>query len=431
MTEPRFDPDFDDVNNVVELRLPDVKRLSAILSNVGDHVLVELFRPRRGSSIATPQKMVFPYRYEDEDPPGASTTQYGTAMGTLSGGTTGVVNIFPHLSLVGSVTDPNSTTPTDHINKVMAAYTVGETDPWIEVPIAENLSGNPRIDLIYETVSESAETSVNIYLKAKGVPNASPVLQSVPLWVATTSTLAVVQGTPAATPGYPALPADTVGNYNVPIAYVLVPDGYTTADTIPNAQLMDAFPPAVVSAGPGAVGLRIPNQSYLHGGTVTATQQEFRSPAYMSQSMAGGGSMPVLIMCEAPVSHADDTVIDDSIDWRCRFFRCFGHSISSVGTVYPVSYQASPGSSPNARQGNTYFWLGQSFRPDDNLVTYPDHTGTIAFVDNTIMSDVGPGTIRLHVRTSDGALVFRRSANAEGSFFFWIDYTNQWSNNWS
>lgn len=107
---------------------------------------------------------------------------------------------------------------------------LGVLDAATALNLSANASGNPRIDLIYATIADAdSDSSTRNELTLPGRTIAPAVLNKTRQGVLT---IAVVTGTPAATPAFPAVPAGGTALW-----YAYVPNGATS---IYDDHLMDA-----------------------------------------------------------------------------------------------------------------------------------------------------------------------------------------------
>jgi hypothetical protein len=229
------------------------------------------------------------------------------------------------------------------------------------------------------------------------VVNSSPAPQNVATQLVQPITTAVVAGTPAATPTLPALPADTPssGIFNFPLAYVIVPNGFTSSSsTSGNIQIIA---PCVASDGKVSGASRLRPASCMTTDASYLASTAFGLPAQaaanepilwpLPSSMLGGESLfialPSLSNTTGPI--ADAGIVDDSIDWGGRAFLWFAQVTSPFGSnnlsYYPGGFAPSTnvyrtpgcwsgldgGGVLSGAQYQVIPGMGQSFMKDDNL----------------------------------------------------------------
>src|SRR5690606_13391206 len=127
-------------------------------------------------------------------------------------------------------------------------------------------------------------------------------------------------GLPAPTPALPPLPSDASGAYYIPLAYVRVQAGFGGGTVLTRADIWEVAPVVTLAQAVGGNALRPANQHHKEGGTLVGawpTTAGDRPHAYMPPTMAGGESRFMLIDLQTVTT---GSVIDDSVDWRNRFF---------------------------------------------------------------------------------------------------------------
>jgi len=339
-----------------------------------DRVLWELLRLQPGS--ATPQKAILPYGVSGEAIPAGL---HSTAL-VQGNAADGKVRVMPFRAIVGSTT-LFADSPIENLRGIRSGYCVGSTALPTEVAIAANASGNPRWTLVYAIVTPDAAGDT-LTIKVKD-PTTSTIT-SVPSTVlnkVVTVTLATVDGATGASPTRPSLPADGAGSYRIALAYIFVPTGFGGSSTVQHYQIHEDAPVVTLAQALGAPVLRPANQSHKIGGVVDLAQNPSRNAAnrtgaFLPSGMVGGAERVILLQLGlSPVSHVDGDVVDDSIDWRLRFFTwtCFVGAGSATTDAF-VSDKNGTGAAhtttrvPCARAGqlgvNTMVGTGQSFFDD-------------------------------------------------------------------
>ena len=215
-----------------------------------------------------------------------------------------------------------------------------------------NGSGNPRWDLIYATVyvdQPNAITSVIVKPTTSGVPGpqaASPTLLTsvgIPPSAITgpNPAISVVTGATGASPVVPALPADnpSAGIYNIALAAVLVPSSYVSGtSTFPTNQIQIVAPIGDLAETLGAkitrplsafTGLNATTYAAASGlwGAVNHRPGEVSPPTrkggistqFFLDARNASGSAPL----------GNGAVLDNSLDWRNRRFRCQAYADSA------------------------------------------------------------------------------------------------------
>lgn len=418
-----------------EFREQDANSISTNAALADDRVLFELFRPVPGS--ATPDKLIIPYASRTWDAIGSATSN-ALVWGDVSDGN---VRVMPFRAIIGSTT-VIGTSPIEHMRGQRSGYMVGVSALYRNVAIAANPAGNPRWTLVYAAVTPAAAGDL-VTLVNKDP--ATSIVSSQPRTINTrcTVTLSTVDGATSATPTRPNLPSDGAGTYYIALAYVYVEAGFDTIDPVPREQIMEVAPCAEIHSTTGAVSCAPANQSHTNGGTVddnqSGTTETKRPGAYLPSTMMGGAKRTFLLqLALSPASHADGDVVDDSIDWRFRYFTWFVHARggATVASAFASDRRLTPGATPagSASQKtigqHVAFGGGQSF-VNDSAVMITDATcsGVAMYADESSLSIVGgPYEIQLHVRSTDGALIFKTTGSPTAQFVIHVEATGQYSN---
>lgn len=419
-----------------EVEVSDINLVGLDAALADDLVFAELFRmtPYNGT---TATKGILPY-----GPAGAIVEPNGA---------TGSAKVFPCRAFISSNTAV-ATNANLNWNDIRTTVVVGSTTLSQQVNFTANSSGNPRWDLVYLAVSRDANgPSVTRYIKTAGPPVAET---PTPLSVTqnTTATVGVVTGTPAAGPLFPATPTDGGGIYYVPLAYVLILDGFNSTTTLNTVDICDAAPVIVFSETTGGVTIRpASTQSSTTGAMMTTTLasvgvqtaiqwgvSEIRPPLFMPPSMSGEEVLYIALDLKdasnpANWSQPDGSVLDGTRDWRNRIFNWFCQVAETESSVYPnadfswvPTATATNGMIPNAQISNLiaspdFGWdinnafsnltigMGQSFSVNPSSASY----STVAWLINQPHMS-GPSNagiaatseVRIYVDTSTGQLKF-------------------------
>lgn len=309
----------------------------------------------------------------------------------------GTVSIQPHTSMIG---------PADTIANVgvTAAGAAGS------VPIpAGSGSGNRRYDLIYETVSiDNSDTAVYRKVKDKTDREITTTLFS-----NTTSNLVAYNRVAGAestgVPALPTIPADPVGGFNIPLAYVYVSNAYAITDLIGNASISGIAPVIDI---PGVA--RPMNKFSTLGGLISADITSATRAYFLPQEMSGLHQRFVFI--DTSAGPADGAILDDSIDWSKRLFRTTGQ----LGTT-----PATGGGGYPAASGKTFSTVGNSFH-NDPVITPARMVA--ARGDVNVDSSYSTNWVEIDVDSS-GRLVLKKSGNFAGVTFFWLTASARYTNN--
>ena len=369
--------------------------------------------------------------------------------GTL--GDSGAILVKPFRALVGSRT----TAGANHLENerdVRSGLFVGtnsDNSTHIEM-VGDPLDTNPRIALVYATVTpDSPSTSVSRYMKdaTSGVVS----IVNVPTTLSTTVTVNVVYGTATGSPIAPTIPADSGGSYNIPLAYVWVPNFSASTGFTLVHMVEDIAPLLFASPGSSSVSMRTARFNYDASlwanslGTSKGLTSGGRQQTFIPRTMGGVESIQlaidVLSASSASWNIATGQVVDDTIDWRNRTFvinACAQGASSPGSTTFAWGVANTDTTSthnlvPCRLGGSTAgaqstVIMSQSMTNDS--VGGIGVTGPlIAVLDNSRMSsvDVG-GYLALWVDPSTGALKVAVSGTPKVMYYIWVQASGQMSN---
>jgi hypothetical protein len=388
----------------------DINALGEAGGLADDRVLAEMLRLVEGS--ATPVKAILPF--------GKSTAAKVTGANNgalVSGGSADAkIRIMPFRAIVGSTTLA-ATSVLEHYRGIRSGIHVGASSLFTEKVIAVNGSGNPRWDLVYASVQPNVVTTDTRFLKSTSSGAISS--NTYDIYKSTPVTITVLAGTPGASPTRPALPADAAGTYNIALAYVWVPSAHNgTTSTVARSQFYELASVASVAAPMGVPRCQPASSLHTSGQSVDSAQghqQLLRPGAYLPSTMVGEEKRTILLQRGfAPVSHADGAVIDNSVDWRFRYFDWQIHArAGTASTAALASDRNATGTTPAGSSSLRTFGAhvaiggGQSFVADETIVV-ADGNGMAMYVTDTECSQLGATTvIQIYVRNTDGALVFK------------------------
>lgn len=356
--------------------------------------------------------------------------------GTLvSANGNGSVKVSAHTAVIGPV-------------DASAAVVTTATCPGGPLAVASGSGNgaNVRWDLIYETVVPlNPDTPKN--RKVKDIT--TRVVSTVP--TSTTYepvvTQFILQGTEAATgtnPQPPAVPADPVGGYNIPLAYIRVPGNFNAASqAIASIDIVEIAKQYYFQAAAKPFGEFSSFDGFspmtLNGsGKVLNTSFPEFMPGSMSGSVSRFGA--ILVGSSSIGGLPDGAILDNTIDWRNRAFRGTVQTknlASGVGVAFGVSgtFTGNAGSSPGvvpsaynpSASSLTRSFMGQSWQVEPLITSRL----TILRVDNTTCSWMGGGDFfEICVDGTSGALVLKRGGSASlfAISFVWLEATGQYGN---
>lgn len=410
--------------NGQELQQSDVNNLGKVSALADDRVLAEILRmaPYNG----TVARAVVPYGYK-----GNPSLLHGLVR---PAGNSGAVCVNAFRAVVGSRANIATIGVKDNWRDIRTAIFTNATgtasDP--TVPLGANSSGSPRWDLIYAVVTVDANgPSVTRYVKNPTSLATSP--QSLVSTLITTVTLAVQPGITGATPVRPTAPADTSTSWNIPLAYVRVPNGFNGTSAVLPVDINIIATPATPAGSSGAASCRVATSNYQPAQMVTTYQNAwgagtYRNPTYLPSDMVGATELIVLIN---QVSHTNGSLVDDSIDWSRRFFKWSANmGINATGFFDFDSTTSTSNNAPSLDKVLNASGISASFADSHNTgqsrVVSLSTPGT--FPINYLGGIPGTANFGLYVDRSTGNLRYYRDASMDGFLTIWLTASGQYSN---
>ena len=388
----------------------DVDLIASTAGRVDDHILAELLRltPYSGSAVS---KAILPFGHQS-----AGDNLFVVASGSPN---TYNVTVQPFRAVLGAKS--NAAINDENGNQIAPGTVVAQQDyrsivcPGGTVTPAANASGNPRWDLVYAVVTPDVQP-YTVTRKVKDLTSAAVTSTNVFPWSTTACSLAIVTGTAAASPSWPALPADTSTTFNIPIAYVLVKSGFPSAGTQLGAGSFAIVAPIVgLSAAVGGSSLTVADS--ISSALSTAQQQAWPTtrPAFYAPTVGGGvdSLLVALDLRTGSVSHVTTAVVD-SRDWRGRICRYNASAANSDFSFDPLGsiIVGSPGPVPYGV--NTY-----QTQMTGLSSTGPLTTGHVV-ADFTAIGATG---VLLYCDAASGALKVEYSALPNLAIVCWLDFT--------
>lgn len=428
----------------------DMRDLAAIAARADDVVFHELWRLPPMYNNEAYVKRILPFgsmAFPSQNP--------GPNDGTVHapGFNNGSVRVAPFRAIVGARARTNEAGGWDtgyaSIRSAMWMPSGGNSAAGQYVQIAPTTS-NHRWTLICARMNVDANSAnVTRYIKdtagVQGTVNA-------PNKRVTTVSLEVINGTESSTPVRPNPPDDTDDVIYIPLAYVVVAHPWTATSTVLNRQIHQCAQTALISRTMGAVSAMPANMLFNHrqrDNTASPffTQNDFDQThrpsfhlppemagveerwfglTFLTQSVGGSGITTFFLPLNS------NTVIDDSVDWRQRNFKCE----VSVRAGLPNTGVAWEGDTPtefavpSSRAPAFFQFMGQSFRDDGfGAGVTPGCKGLIARFDNTNFAPMpAGGHVYIYVHQNTGNLMARVSqVNPQATFFFWIRATGPYA----
>lgn len=419
-----------------EVQQDDVNQLGATGGLADDHVFAEILRLRpynSGSSIA--DKAIAPFGRRLSQSP-ATVQPTGSANGS--------VQINPFRAFVGSrnaVSSAPAGLSTDSASLATwrdirsGVFTGTATTLAATLAIAPNSTGTPRWDLVYATISVDAD-GPSVDRRVKDPTTGVASVESVPEYICSPVTVSVLTGTAGGSPALPALPVDGGGAYNIPLAFVRVPNGFSSTTTVVAQDIRaTTFGTAsdFVKVG-GGLNVKAANCNNDENGAFNAggsfawdpTTAGSRPAPWMSPDLVGGTTIVAQIdnssATSSQWSHQSLGAVDSSIDWRKRVIR--------VTASFPESgmkFATDPTATANSE---TMPFGGDSDRPTLSIGSSVIADSAVVSAYSTIWTaNVDGSVVALLVSQSTGILTWYNSyaggTGPEVRFFFWIEASGQ------
>lgn len=404
-------------NNGQEVQISDLNTIAQAAAQADDQVLVDIFRLEPynvlGASVAS--KAILPYGIRNAAGDGTDGGPLTAHATVVSNSNSGSVLVLPFKAVVGSRTALGSATNLTHWTDVRSQFYVGTSNTvnGTVVAIAANASGNPRWDLIYCAVAiDGATANVVRFVKNPTTKVVSQVSLSVSL--ATTTSIAVVNGATGASPALPSLPTDAAGVWYIPLAYIWVPNGFGGSSNVAASNIRDAAPTAPIARTTGALSCRPANGNNDGAGTYAGDPafqwnalSGVRPSVFMPPAMVGGEELLVELdlTTSGHFSHGNGSIIDNSTDWRNRVFwsgvcyhatQKFGNDTTSTSNTVTL---------PSQTGSTVSYQMSNSMQVDGGLVS---SAATVCSVGASagIYVDPSSGALKAFVSGTPGIRAF-------------------------
>lgn len=431
---------YQHIENGQEVRQQDINSMSENAALADDRALWELLR-LLPYDAGGPQKAILPYGVDGWAKPGTDNST-ATVHPDPAGGR---VRVRAFRAIVSSL---DSTDNLERVRGIRSGYYTPASAGFTPYTISANGSSDPRWTLLYAKIEPDKDGDTADVKKRDKTTGTVSTVAGVVINKKTTVSLGTADGTASATPTRPAIPADAAGAYYIPLAYILVPASFASGTVLERERIHEATPCITQNSATGVMSMRPANQQWTVGGTVDTNQDGdaatpiFRPGAYLPPTMVGGEQRLILVQNHlAPLSHVDGDVVDDSCDWRFRYFHwvAVAKGGNTAASAFPSDRQVTGalvlGSAFLSTMGSYMaIGMGQSFVDDTNVsvnFTTTDGNGAAIVVTGSSMSQLGGSSngIMIYVRDTDGALVIKKSASApDVQILFWLTATAPYSN---
>jgi hypothetical protein len=431
-------------NNTVqgqEVSQVDINLVGQTSGLADDRVIQELIRltPFDGTNV---YKAIVPYGLA----PIAGTIVAPTFTVMPTGSANGSIAINPFRAVVGSRVNP-TTVPLalQWWRDIRSGIFIGSTTPPQQaIQLSPNGSPNPRWDLVYASLTVDAP-SPNVQRRQQ-----DPVLGTIaPVTVSTTLvqtvSVSVLAGTPAAAPVPPPIPADSGTTFNMPLALIRVRSGFGSTTTVTAGDVRDYATNglgdvAAIYERLGVSSVRPANGNNDGAGTYAtdalyawSTSPGTRPGVFLPPQMQGGVS--VFAECDftnaAHPSHAQNSVVDSSVDWRGRVVRVWASASTTDrfanDQVAISAHQGIPAIPGKGISGQEY-QLGNTLNNDGTVSTgnpsiYLGTPATIGAANMGAASSVG-----LYVDATSGAIKVLTTGTPSCRIWFLVEAFAQFPN---
>lgn len=425
--------------NGQEVRTTDILSVSTNAARADDRVLWELFRcvPY---NVSGPTKYVWTYGV---DTWAAQNGDNSTAL-VHPDPTSGRLRVRAFRAAVSST---DTSAPLERVRGIRSGYHIPATTGYTSQVLTANGSSDPRWTLLYAALTPDTNGDTATVL-VQNVSSGAVAATSVVLNTKTTVTLGTVDGTAAASPTYPTIPADAAGVYYIPLAYILIPGSFSSLTILDPSAVYEVAPVITLNTAVGGMVSRPANQQWAEGGTVDTNQagsdaaaSVLRPGAYLPSTMVGAQECTILIQNHfPPLSHNDGDVVDDSCDWRFRYFEwtATAETGNTAASAFPSDQNVTGtdfvSSAWNSQVGVTVaHGVGQTFQDDTTkgaIFSVADGHGAACVLRGTYLSKIGGGSdyVMIYARDTDGALVVKFNNNPEAQVKITLRASGPYSN---
>ncbi len=393
--------------NGQELLIGDYNKIAAEAARADDLALGEMLRmaPYDGSTVT---RGILPM----------GTRGQATSVGVLQNGTGGIV-ANPFRAVVSSRVLV-ATSKFDNLTDIRSAMYTDATP--LALPAG---AGTARVHLVYATIFVDVTTATSSLVKDLASKVVTPLPNTGPAHTYVTTSFVS-----ATAPALPTIPADSVGVYNIPLAYVRTAAGYTLAAAVAPSDILDIAP--------------VLDANFRH--SVGVANQIFRTAPSTDNiaSWAGGSARPTMYMPASMVGTVtrfipfsasigvdgvtpnvpfSGVVVDDSIDWRGRVFKATCQGVAaSYGPWTGQAGSPKAGTLPYVAMGNSLFAnASYASRLTAVRVNYADYP--LPFVN-------AGEFVELYVNASNGKLMLEWNAAGTHAvnLFVWLEASSPFSN---
>jgi hypothetical protein len=412
--------------NGQEVERDDLNLLGDAGGLADDHVLAELLRLQPFLAGLPIAKAMLPL----------GSNNIGLSATVAPAGPNGSVMVGPFRAVVGSRDIAANIGGVKNWNDLRSAIFAGPNLLSISLPLQSNTTAQVRWDLVYAKLQVDAPgQQVSRYRKDPTTEQVTVVQISKSLVQAIS--VVVLAGTPGGPK--PALPPDGGGTFFFPLAYVRVVPNFGPNSPLATTDIEELVPYVPLSTTTGACTLVPANQQYKEGGTVLSSANFAwgggggRPGPVLPPTMSGANGLLVALDVQglAPSwSHASGGLVDDSRDWRNRVWRWHAMVSTLAAALFPWDRGGSAQHVVQATGNNPAFGFGQSFVPDQTLVTppLPLPGSLVALLTPQNAGLAANSYIALAVDPTTGSLFVFINGTPGVRAFLWLEASGQFPN---
>ncbi len=405
----------------VEVNLDDIEVI-AESAHIDDKLLSTLIRMPFGWSGTVVSKCIIPYEPYSVD----SNTNTPRSLSDLelvtpafdAGPGEWELHVYPFRAVISSRT-PAATDAELAFKDLRSAVHVGNTTSgYTRVFPDSNGSSDPRIDLIYMSITPDADEA-SVIRKVKDVDSGVITSASVVTYKNTTIVIGKVNGTAGASPSPPSIPADTSTVFYIPLAYLRIPGSWDPTVEIEPTDITFIAPFLPIARPTGVCEIRPAGSNSIIGGggryNTTAIANwgatGTKYPNHIPPTAVGEEVLWIAIDMtdgtSANWSHAYKAIVDNSRDWRYRMFKWEASGSTGQFAWEPGASAGTmiPRATTSLLDGTGFGW-GQAWTVDaSGIETDAMLVANLVGDTGNSMPVIGAGKIlALYTRQSDGAL---------------------------
>lgn len=427
--------------NGQEIGAEDWNATTQLASVTQDYVFQELFRPwpfdAAGGIVS---KGVIPYGYSGTLTGGVTsngTDPRQSGIVQTTGSSAPALRVYPFRAIIGSIEGVDAVAPRDAWREARSIVVADQEFGSAVLPLELDLDptvANNRCDLVYLHVTIAAITKNETRFVRDPI---TEVLSqpSLDVELGDTFEILVAQSAEAASPSRPSLPADSGQDYYIALAYCYLQ--HPSPGAVSATLIHEVAPVIALSRATGAATMQPGNQQWNPtGAMLTATPFQVaaspgRPDTYIAPTMTGLESRFFFFKWDGATKSpavSSDVLIDNSIDWRKRWFEWHAQARKDAGASRPAwsgfgvskLIPSVPFNGATAGLGTEQaMGFGQGFIVD-TLVPFGVANGAAAAVLDPVFMSVLSAICVIYVNQSTGDLRLFTSGDPAANVFIRI-----------